>query len=191
MRAIKNAVLVLGTAGMLLCALAGARPVEPLQKDAWSKPVSNLAGRLRIAKTRITTDEHFQLTLELSNRGNIPLAVQSGNPHIFSLTVLDGAGEEVKPTSIRIDVLSQPQWGVIPRSSYLGFPVSIQSQDGAKGSHLDIITLIWKLSPGKYRISGSFASGRAAEFMGEPGKAKIWEGKIELASLDIEVFQKE
>lgn len=131
------------------------------------------------------------LTLELANRGSAPLAVQCGNPHIFTVVLLDGVGKPAKPTSARIDVLSSPQWGVIPRESYLGFPVSIQSQDGAKGSHLDSTTLIWKLSPGKYRISGTFASGRAADFMGKPGKTKTWEGKIELPPIDIEVVEKE
>ena len=177
--------------GVLICAAADAGPLAPLRKDEWSKPVSSLAGRLRVAKTRISTDEYFQLTLELTNRGNMSLAVQCGNPHIFSITVFDTAGKQVSAAFARIDVLSFPQWGVIPGRSYLGFPVSMQSQDGAKGSHLDITTRIWKLSPGKYRITGQFSSGRAADFMGKPGKAKIWEGKLQLPPLDIEVVEKE
>ena len=177
--------------GVLICAAADAGPLAPQRKDEWSKPVSSLAGRLRVAKTRISTDEYFQLTLELTNRGNMSLAVQCGNPHIFSITVIDTAGKQVGATSVRLDVLSSPQWGVIPGRSYLGFPVSMQSQDGAKGSHLDITTRIWKLSPGKYRITGQFSSGRAADFMGKPGKAKIWEGRIQLPPLDIEVVRKE
>ena len=175
----------------LTCILAFAKPLSPASPDAWSESASQLSGRLRVAESRITSDQHFQLTLELANRGSAPLAVQWGNPHIFTVALLDGAGNPVKPTSARIDVLSSPQWGVIPHNSYLGFPVSIQSQDGAKGSHLDITTLIWKLSPGKYRVSGVFSSGKAADFMGKPGKAKIWEGKIELPSIDIEIVEKE
>ena len=173
------------------CISAVARPLAPAKPDVWSEPASLLAGRLRVAEKAITTDQYFRLTLELANQGHTPLAVQSGNPHIFTITLLDSAGKLVKPTSARIDVISSPQWGVIPGRAYLGFPVSIHSQDGAKGSHLDITTLIWRLSPGTYRITGEYSSDRAADFMGKPGKAKIWEGKIRLPPVDIEVLERE
>lgn len=174
----------------LVCAVTEAGPLPSAKPDAWSEPVAKLSGRLRLSEPKITTDQYLQINLELANRGHTPLAIQSGNPHIFTITLLDGAGKPVKPTSARSDVLSSPQWGVIPGGAYLGFPVSIQSQDGAKGSHLDITTLIWKLSPGKYRISGTFSCGRAADFMGSPGKAEVWEGKIDLPPIDIEVAEK-
>lgn len=174
----------------LLCVSAVARPLAPLTPDAWSEPVSGLAGRIRVAESTVAADQYFRLTLELANRSHAPLAVQSGNPHVFTITLLDGAGKQVQPTSARTDVLSSPQWGVIPGGAYLGLPVSIESQDGAKGSHLDITTLIWKLSPGKYRICATFASGRAADFMGSPGKAAIWDGKIDIPPLDVEVIEK-
>jgi hypothetical protein len=186
----RNAALASAIAGLLFGVLAAAGPLAPV-KNAWSNPVSNLSGRLRVAKSAITTDEYFELALELSNSGNIPLAVQCHNPHIFRVTVFDAAGKQVKTIFTRSDILSSPHWGIIPRGGYLGFRVSIQSQDGAKGSHLDITTLIWKLSPGTYRISGEFSSGRAEDFMGGPGKATIWEGKIDLPPVDIEITEKE
>jgi hypothetical protein len=181
----------LSSVAALVCILAVAGPLPHAKSDAWSEPAAQLSGRLRVNESRITADQYFEITLELTNRGHAPLAVQSGNPHIFTITLLDRAGKPVKRTSGRCDVISSPQWGVIPGRAYLGFPVSIQSQDGAKGSHLDITTLIWKLSPGKYRITGEFSSGRAASFMGSPGKAKIWDGKIQLPPVDIEVVEKE
>ncbi len=182
---------ILYFAATLLLVAFMAQSQEPAHKpDVWSEPVASLSGRLRVSEPRITSDQYFQITLELANRGHSPLAVQSGNPHIFTVTLLDGAGKPVKPTSARDDVLSFPQWGVIPGGAYLGIPVSIQSQDGAKGSHLDITTLIWKLSPGKYRIAGAFSSRRAADFMGIPGKAEIWEGQIDLPALEVEVVEK-
>ena len=173
----------------LVCIIAAAAPLPPVKPDAWSEAVSQLSGRLRIVEPKITADQYFHLTLELANRGTTPLAVQCGNPHVFTVTLLDGAGKQVGPTLVRADVLSSPQWGVIPRGSYLGLPVSIRSEDGAKGSHLDITTLIWKLSPGKYRVCATFSSGRAADFMGSPGKAEIWEGKIEIPPVDVEVIE--
>jgi hypothetical protein len=177
------------TAGALIWVLAAARPLSPTKPAAWSEPASHLSGRLRVAEPKITADQHFQLTLELANRGQIPLAVQSWNPHVFTITLLNGAGKHVQPTSARVDIMSAPQWGVIPRRGYLGFPVSTQSRDRARGSHLDITTLIWKLSPGKYRICGEYSSGRAADFMGKPGKATIWQGKLKLPAVDIEVVE--
>jgi hypothetical protein len=187
----KTAILLSVVVALACAVTAVAEPLAPASPDSWSEPVNKLAGRLRVSESRITVDQHFQISLELANRGHIPLAVQCGNPHIITITLFDSAGKPVKPTSARVDVLSSPQWGVIPGRAYLGFPVSIQSQDGAKGSHLDITTLIWELSPGKYRVVGEFASGRAADFMGIPGKAEIWEGRIELPSIDIEVIDKE
>jgi hypothetical protein len=174
----------------LLCVSAVAAPLAPVTPDAWSEPVAGLAGRIRVAEQTITTEQYFCLTLELVNRAHAPLAVQSGNPHMFTITLLDGAGKPVQPTSGRVDVLSSPQWGVIPGGAYLGLPVSIQTQDGAKGSHLDITTLIWKLAPGKYRVCATFSSGSAADFRGSPGKAAIWEGKIDIPPLDVEVVEK-
>ena len=192
MKAIRNSVFVLVATGLFFyVATTFAKPVAPAKADTWSKPVAQLSGRMRVAQSRITTDQHFQITLELANRGSTSLAVQCGNPHIFSIAMLTQAGKPVKPISARIDILSSPQWGVIPGRAYLGFPVSIQSQDGAKGSHLDITTLIWKLPPGKYQISGSFTAGKPGDFMGKPGKAKVWEGKIELPPIDIEIVEKE
>ena len=190
MKLIRNAVFVAVAAGLLFCVMAVAKPVEPAKVNAWSKTVAQLSGRMRVAQPRITTDQHFQITLELANQGSTPVAVQCGDPHVFTITILDGAGKQVKPTLTRVDILSSPQWGVVPGKAYLGFPVSIESQDGAKGSHLDITTLIWELSPGKYQISGSFSAGKPAEFMGKPDKAKVWKGKIELPPIDIEIVEK-
>ena len=108
MKTIRNAVFTSVAAGLLNCAIAIAKPVAPAELDAWSKPVSGLSGRMRVAQPKITTDQHFQLTLELANRGGTPLAVQSGNPHIFSVTVL---GSEGKPMILRRGVLTQ---GALP-----------------------------------------------------------------------------
>lgn len=175
---------------VLVCVSAIAVSLSLLNPDEWSESVSGLAGRLRVAEATIATDQYFRVTLELANRGQAALAVQSGNPHIFTITLLDSTGKPVNPSYARADVFSIPQWGVIPGRAYLGFPVSIQSLDGAKGANLDITTAIWKLPSGKYRICGTFSSGKAADFMGSPGKASIWEGKIELPPLDVEVIEK-
>ncbi len=164
---------------------------EPPLPDSLSKPVANLAGSLSVAQAQITTEEYFQIRLNLYNCGKEPLAVQVGDPFSFRITVLDAAGKTVEPAFSRSDLLCSPQWGVIPGRSYLGLPVSQKSEDGAKVSHLDIVTFIWKLSPGKYRIVGRFSSDTTSSSMGPPGKAKVWQGELELPPLDVTVVEKE
>lgn len=177
----------------VLTALVAAGPGESDQQGLWSKPVSGLAGRLRVSKSSITADGQFRLTLELANRGRSPLAVQCGDPICFTLTVLDAKGEKVEAPIVRAEVLSSPQWGVIPGGSYLGLPVSYHPQNRAANRQLDITTDIWTLKPGKYRLVGSFASNLSSgvmKFLGSPGKAAIWKGKIKLPPLDVEVLEK-
>jgi len=170
--------------------VAIASPLAPVKEHAWSKPVGSLSARLVVTRTNIRESESFRLTLELKNTGVLPLAVQAHNPHILTLKILDSAGKSVRPSASRIDVISSPQWGVIPRDGYLGFPVTIRSPDRVKGSHIDITTSIWKLPPGKYRVLGEYSSESPLEFpkfMGKPGKARIWEGKVNLSALDLEI----
>ncbi len=170
--------------------VAIASPFAPVKGYAWSKPVGVLSARLVVTRSNIRESESFRLTLELKNTGVLPLAVQTYNPHILTLKILDSAGNSVGPSSSRIDIISSPQWGVIPRDGYLGFPVTIRSPDRVKGSHIDITTRIWKLPPGKYRVSGEYSSTNPPQFpeiMGKPGRARIWEGKVNLPALDLEI----
>ena len=179
----------LGLAG-LLSSMAIASPLAPCGTNVWSSSMSGISGRLCIAEQSISEDAFFTVALELRNDGAMPLAVQCANPHLFTAAVIDGAGKRVQPTLARHDVISSPQWGVIPGNSYLRFPVSIQSEDGAKGSHLDTTTLIWKLAPGMYRISADYSSGKSADFMGQSGPATIWTGTLRLPQVNIEVTPK-
>ncbi len=175
------------TAALLF--MTGA-PLEPVKKDAWSKPVSGLAGRLRVSEKTITPERPF-----LANRGNRSLAVQQGHPHLVTVIIRDSAGREVTPTFSRVDVICSPQWGVIPRDSYLGFRVSRPCQGRAKASHLDITTRAWKLPPGKYRISGSYrtdtpAADLSLQLAGRPGQVTVWKGRIELPPIEVEVLKR-
>lgn len=170
--------------------VAIASPLAPVKERAWSKPVGNVSARLVVTSSNIRESENFRLTLELKNTGVLPLGVPTHNPHLLTFKILDSAGKSVGRSSSRIDVISSPQWGVIPRDGYLGFPVTIRSPDRAKGSHIDITTSIWKLPPGKYRVSGEYSSERPLEFpdlIPKSGKAPIWMGKVNLPALDLEI----
>jgi beta-lactamase regulating signal transducer with metallopeptidase domain len=158
----------------------------------WSGPVG-LSGRLVVAQPTITPKEQFDLSLELRNvnRGGSPwLAVQEGNPFLFEARVTDAVGKAVKPTMQRVDVLYSPKWRVIRPfpDERLKIPVSIRSEDGAAGSHLDTTTNIWKLPPGKYKISGTY---RSAEEVRYEGEATPWAGKLVIPPVDVEVIAEE
>jgi len=170
--------------------LRDPQPIAPVKQHVWSKPVGSLSARLVVTKGSIQESESFRLTLELKNTGTQPLAIQTYNPHLLTLKILHSAGKSVGPSSSRIDIISSPQWGVIPRDGYLGFPVTIRGPERAKGSHIDITTSIWNLPPGKYRVSGEYSSESPlpfSEFLGKSGKARIWKGKVSLPALDLEI----
>ncbi|NQT38692.1 MAG: biotin/lipoyl-binding protein, partial [Planctomycetes bacterium] len=173
-----------------LVVVAAARASEESDDPAqWSKPALGLMGRLVVAAPRITTSEQFDLSLELRNNhfgGGPWLAVQEGNPFLFEVSVTDAGGKAVKPTMTRRDVLYSPKWQVIRPfpDERLSIPVSIRSVDGAKGSHLDTTTSIWKLSPGVYKIAATFTSPKEIRYKGE---ATPWTGKLELPPVEVEV----
>ena len=172
--------------------VAGRSLPEPVEKNPWSETVNGLSGRLLVAREKIGTTEYFQLTLEVRNVGNSPLALQTKNPFAFTLRVLDGAGKVVAATSVRIDLwLRFPQWAIVPASCYLGTPVSIQSKDGAAGSHLDITTTIWKLPAGRYRLTAEYASKGFRESPDKPKNVTVWQGKLVLPPVDVEIEPKE
>ena len=144
-----------------------------------------------MAKERIESSENFELILELRNTNGRPLALQTENPFAFTVRVLNGAGKPVMATSTRWDVLYSPQWAIVPRNCCLSFPVSIKSADGAKGSHLDITTLIWKLPDAKYRIEAEYSSGAFGEFKEKPENVTLWKGTLALPPVDVEIKTKE
>lgn len=211
--------VILSSVVALACIMAVAGPLPPAKPNAWSDQVAGLYGRLhfgemtpakcadappsdrlRVSETRLKTDQYYQITLELANQSPRRLAVECRNPGNLTLTVIDGNGKPVTLMARVVLAGSLPQWGVIPSRTYLGLPVGVLDQ----GS-LDIFTCAWKLPPGKYRIIGRFASGRAANSMDRPvvtpafsepdpdliGKAEVWSGIIELPPLDVEVTDKE
>ena len=71
-------------------------------------------------------------------------------------------------------------------------PVSQETplQDGAHGSQVDIVTSTWKLPPGKYRLYGTYSSGGFESVRAEPPKdVKVWEGKLVLPPVELEVVK--
>ena len=131
---------------------------------------------------------HVELSVELWNKGSMPLVATTHDPFAFDLVVRDAAGEVVKPDAQRIDVLSSPQAGVIPRDCLLALPVTL-TQDEAGKWNLDITTKLWRLAPGKYRLSGVYEVQPGPELkpkdVGPP--RETWQGTLSLPEIEIEI----
>lgn len=161
-------------------------PAAPIS-GGWSEAANGLAGRLLVSQQKITQSGFFLLTLELRNTGSSTLAVEAHSLCAFRVKVLDSDGNAVRATMMRIDVSSYPRWALLPPQCCLGIPVSMQSIDGAKGSHLDITTEIWRLEPGKYTIRGAYSSNWTQKFDTNRRNEKAWQGKLSLPPVEVEV----
>ncbi len=172
-------------------------PTEERLAGAWSKNVNGLTARLIVSRPTISESDFFELTVELKHIEGIAQAIQVHNPFTFKAKILDSQGNSVGRTSARIDVLSSPMWVVLPWDSYLGFPVTANPRNRAKGSHIDITTDTWRLNPGRYTINGEYMSdpyGKHEDKKREGNISrppfKVWEGKINLPPVSVEIVPK-
>jgi hypothetical protein len=150
----------------------------------WSHTDNLLRGRLVADQTSVDTSGHLQLEVEFENVGAPPLTVQLSNPLAYSIVVREAAGGEVRPTFQRGDVLASARWDVLEQGKPRRFPLSIRGQeDGAADAQLDVTTSAWRLAPGSYRVSGSFASER---FSGD-SRPTAWRGNLELPAVELHV----
>jgi hypothetical protein len=148
--------------------------------DEWSQPVRGVAGKL-VAESQ---DGKVRLIVELKNDGVLPYWVTTHEPFAFDLVVKDAAGNELKPDSERADITSSPQAAIIPRECRLAMPVTLTQE--AKWN-LDIVTKLWELKPGKYRLSGKYVipgNDREPKLV---GKAYTWQGELDLPEIEIEI----
>jgi hypothetical protein len=157
----------------------GPRTVKP----AWSEVSEGLRGRLVIAQPRVPARGRLVATLEMENVGKTQLVVRTQNPFDFEARVPDAAGLDIPPTSIRSDVLYTGKFVAIPAGERLSLPVTIESQDGAKGSQVDTTTDIWTLAPGRYGLGGTF--GMAV--MEEKAPRGTWVGRLTLPVVPFEI----
>jgi hypothetical protein len=141
-----------------------------------AETIGGLRGRLVVAKPVIGSSEQFRVDLRLQNTADAPITITHGNPADFEARVNDSHGKPVEPTSHRVDVMHFPKTSVIEPKADLTFPVTIQSIDGAKGSHLDTTTRIWTLRPGKYTLGGTY---------------KLPAGQLALLPVELEIRKKE
>lgn len=147
--------------------------------DEWAKPVRGLTGRLVVE----AVDEHVRLAVELKNEGVLSYWVTMHSPFTFDLAVKSPDGSEIKPDAERGDITSSPQAAIVPRECRLAMPVTITQA----GWNLDIVTKLWKLKPGKYRLSGKYEIPGKDKEPRQKGEAYTWQGVLELPEVEIEV----
>jgi hypothetical protein len=163
-----------------------AEPVAPV--GVWSREVKHLAGRLAARESRVPRAGHVELSVELWNKGSTSVVVSAHDPFAFDLVVRDAAGKVVAPDAQRIDVLSSPQAAVIPRDCRLALPVTL-SQDEAGKWNLDITTKLWRLAPGKYRLSGVYQAQPGPRLKGFDPPRDNWQGTLSLPEIEIEISE--
>jgi hypothetical protein len=149
--------------------------------DEWSKPMAGIAGKLVAEKVDA---KHVRLEVELKNEKSLPLWVTTHSPFSFDLTVKTADGTELKPDAERGDILSSPAPAILPRECRLAMPVTL-SQEGRW--NLDIVTKLWSLKPGKYRLAGKYITPGDDKEPTLQGKAYTWHGTIELPEIEIEI----
>jgi hypothetical protein len=179
MRCVAKLVLAL----LLASTLSRLTAAEP--REGWSKPKTDLRGRLVAEVREIKEQQVVNLFVELENTGSLRRSVVTHDPFAFELTVRDSKGNDVASSSQRGEVLSSPQVGVVPRESTLRFPVTLSQE---KPWNLDITTHLWKLKPGRYTLAGKYKlplppPGEELE----PGAAHPWGGELALPEITIDV----
>jgi hypothetical protein len=153
----------------------------------WSKPVNGLQGRLvRHPKPTVNSTQIIGIAVELKNASTEPMAVPN-DPASVNVELFDSDGKPVPQTALpRSGPVPLPQWGVLPRDSYLGFSlydygVGIPKDQGALLSLLPPVKA-WLLNPGKYTLAGTFTVPK-----GKLLPKDAWVGRLDLLPLGIEV----
>jgi hypothetical protein len=149
----------------------------------WSQPVGGLIGRLVAPRKRITPSEFFDVNLELKNVGASSVAVRIDDPLLLDVQLKDAAGRSVKSTLQRADVIVAVHWVVLSPGHATSFKISSRQGD-ARGTHLDVLSEIWKLQPGKYGLSAKYSSKNDFDSK-RPQNA--WQGNLSLLPIDLEV----
>jgi RNA polymerase sigma factor (sigma-70 family) len=167
------------------------RAEEPKRQKAepmveWSKAVNGLQGRLvRQPRPKVNGTEIIAIAVELRNVSTDPLALQN-DPASVRLTLHDATGKSIPGGGLpRSGPIPAPQWGTIPRDSYLGFGLYDYGAGVPRGQGALLAVLHgkdWLLKPGKYFLRGTFTVRKAVAWPKNP-----WVGQLHLPPLEIEV----
>lgn len=145
--------------------------------STWSAPADGLRARLVARQGQIRAGASLQIDIELENVGAAPLRVVLDDPFAFTPRLEDAGGRELSPTGSRLDILSSPREETIAPGQTIRALLAMPHEDAQV--ELDVTTSMWKLAPGRYRLSGRFAG---------TGPAGTWMSTLELPPISIEVL---
>lgn len=156
--------------------------------DEWSAPADGLQGRLlAYRKPNVNGTQVIGVDVELKNVKLAPLAVQN-DPAAVDVEVLNVHGKPVpQAPATRSGPVPFPQWGVIPRDSYLRFPIESHTVGVPRngGALLAFSDKVWVLKKGEYILQGAYTLRRSLKDAPE----NAWAGRVKLPPLKIRVTQ--
>ena len=165
------------------CAIGAAEDTKPATV-VWSQPSGALSGRLVLEKEKIVSNDSLKVTLEIRNEGSKDIVLDVGNPESINTVVHDAEGHKIAETACRSDVCYCSMWATLPPRCYLGFLISEESTDGAKGSQLDTGVQIWNLPPGKYTLKVTYSTTSP---LAKSDRKDAWTGTIVTPPVSFEI----
>jgi hypothetical protein len=170
---------------VLLASLLALSTTTATAADTWSKPITDLRGRLVAEPRKVKGKPVVELWIDLENTGPLRRSVVAHDPFSFSLTVKDAGGKALDSDSQRLEILSSPQVAVLPRECVLRLPVTMTQEETW---NLDITTHLWKLKPGHYKLAGKYSvpPGEQTEIPKEE-VVHAWSGELQLPEIEIEI----
>ena|SRR5215207_3845542 len=158
---------------------------DPIATNTWSEPINGLSGRLRVEFEDLGIGLRHAIHLELRNHSSTPVAVIN-QPEVRA-ELYDSSGRPV-------DTLGYPmsgpipgaQWAAIPRDSYLGFRVDMQTVGvPTREQGMALIAVggrTWRVEAGTYVLETAVVFERREE-----GPANQWVGELELPPVEVVV----
>lgn len=156
----------------------------------WSEAVDGLKGRLVMAHPRIGAAGWLDVRLQLRAANDTMRGVWTHNPFQFEMRVVDTDGNAVPPSEWRKSVPWGATWKRVSSDEGPDIPLTVPSPDGPGQAQLDAWTHVWKLAPGRYRISGTYSPAppeKAGVSMPYGGPGTRWTGRLALPPVEIEV----
>lgn len=156
------------------------------KQPGWAKEVNGLRVQLT-GSGWMAPGRGLQAQVAFWNITEGKLAFAPEDPEAFAWEVRDGAGKVVKGAAAPAAPVQEVRWWTFGSGQSSPGLIVVREEEGRNGE-LRVGGNVWKLSPGKYTLRGTFSG--PSEEPGRPMEPATWWGKVELAPLAIEVFGK-
>lgn len=156
------------------------------------KTAYGLSGRFVATEMLVATTGQFEISLELRNDRDKPIAVQMANPFVLQVKIFDAAGKVVEPRVHRSEVAASRQWqNILPSEAVrqiVSTPITRKANNVTHRivAYLDLKTEQWQLYPGSYQLRGRYLS---PGYLGT-APAEAWHGLLDLPPIELCVEKK-